>query len=47
MKVAFQGEPGAYGEDAVLACFEGAESVPCDSFGEVFARSLRGRLTLG
>lgn len=36
MKVAFQGEPGAFSEDAVLACFEGAEPVPCRSFEEVF-----------
>lgn len=36
MKVAFQGEPGAYSEDVVFACFPEAESVPCGSFGEVF-----------
>jgi len=47
MKVAFQGELGAYSEDAVLACFEGAESLPCDSFGEVFAAVASGNVDFG
>jgi prephenate dehydratase len=47
MKVAFQGEPGAYGEDAVLACFEGAESVPCGSFGKVFEVVALGKTDFG
>jgi prephenate dehydratase len=47
MKVAFQGELGAYGEDAVLACFEGAESLPCDSFEEVFGAAASGKVDFG
>ncbi|MBM4424841.1 MAG: prephenate dehydratase [Chloroflexi bacterium] len=38
MKVAFQGERGAYSEAASIAHFgEGIEPVPCESFDEVFA----------
>jgi prephenate dehydratase len=47
MRVAFQGQPGAYSEDAVFACFEGAESLPCDSFGEVFAAVASGNVDFG
>jgi prephenate dehydratase len=47
MKVAFQGEPGAYSEDAVFACFEEAESVPCGSFGEVFKAVASGNTDFG
>lgn len=47
MKVAFQGEPGAYSEDAVLACFEGAESVPYGSFKEVFDVVASGAVDFG
>lgn len=47
MKVAFQGEPGAYSEDAVFACFEGAESLPCGSFGEVFEAVASGSIDFG
>ncbi|MCZ7574736.1 MAG: prephenate dehydratase [Ardenticatenaceae bacterium] len=38
LRVAFQGEPGAYSEGAALAFF-GAETatVPCESFDDVFA----------
>ena len=36
MKVAFQGEPGAYSEQAVYDHFGAAEAVPCTSFEDVF-----------
>ncbi len=36
MKVAFQGEIGAYSEEAVLALFPEAEVVPLVSFERVF-----------
>ncbi len=36
-KVAFQGERGAYSEDAVVAAFgEGADTVPCVEFADAF-----------
>lgn len=47
MKVAFQGEPGAYGEDAVFACFEEAESMPCGSFEAVFEAVVSGKTVFG
>ncbi|MEA4907187.1 MAG: prephenate dehydratase [Chloroflexi bacterium] len=38
MKVAFQGEHGAYSEVAVFEHFgEGVEALPCESFDDVFA----------
>jgi prephenate dehydratase len=38
MKIAFQGEHGAYSEVAVIAHYgEGHETVPCHSFDEVFS----------
>jgi prephenate dehydratase len=36
MKVAFQGEPGAYSEQAVFEYFGEAETLPCESFDVVF-----------
>jgi prephenate dehydratase len=43
MRVAFQGEPGAYSEAAALEHF-GAETttVPCETFDEVFAQTESG-----
>ena len=35
-RVAFQGEPGAFSEEAVEQVFEEAEPVPCASFDDVF-----------
>ncbi len=37
MLVAFQGERGAYSEEAAVTLFSGAEVVPCAALGEVFA----------
>ncbi len=37
MKVAFQGEPGAYSEEAGYGYFEAPEMVPQESFDDVFA----------
>jgi arogenate/prephenate dehydratase len=47
MRIAFQGEPGAYSEAAALRFAPGAEAVPCRSFEEVFAAVVEGRSTLG
>jgi prephenate dehydratase len=37
MKIAFQGEPGAYSEAAALRFAPNTEVMPCRSFDEVFA----------
>ena len=37
MKIAFQGEPGAYSEQAVFEYFGGVEAQPCETFDAVFA----------
>ncbi len=42
MKVAFQGEPGAYSEQAVFNYFGNVETVPCESFDVMFDSVVSG-----
>lgn len=42
MKVAFQGEPGAYSEQAVFNYFGDVETVPCESFDVMFDSVVSG-----
>jgi len=43
MKVAFQGEPGAYSEQAVFNYFGDVETVPCESFDAMFDAVMTGK----
>jgi prephenate dehydratase len=46
--VAFQGAPGAFSEEAVLACFgPGARTVPCRAFEDVTRAVERGDVAFG
>lgn len=47
MKVAFQGEPGAFSEEASLAFFKNPTTVPCESFEGVFDSVTQGRCDVG
>jgi len=48
MKVAFQGEPGAYSEAAIFEHFGAqAESLPCETFEQVFERVAQGKARYG
>jgi prephenate dehydratase len=47
MKVAYQGEPGAYSERAVRSLFTDAEPLPCDSVRHAFSRVTSGEATFG
>lgn len=47
MKVAFQGEPGAYSEQAVYGHFGEVDVLPCESFEDVFAAVDLGRSEYG
>ncbi|MEO5894123.1 MAG: prephenate dehydratase [Vicinamibacterales bacterium] len=47
MKIAYQGEPGAYSEAAALRYAAKAEVMPCRSFEEVFAAVTEGRASRG
>ena len=47
MRMAYQGEPGAYSEAAALRLDAAAEAVPCGSFDEVFAAVEGGRASHG
>jgi prephenate dehydratase len=43
MKIAFQGEPGAYSEQAVYNYFGQVETQPCESFDAVFDAVVSGK----
>jgi len=47
MKVAFQGEPGAYSEQAVFNYFGDVETQPCESFDRVFDSVVSGACDAG
>ena len=47
MRIAFQGEPGAYSEAAALRFAPGAAVMPCRTFEEVFTAVAEGRATRG
>ena len=47
MRVAFQGEPGAYSEQAVFAYFGKVETQPCESFDAVFDSVVSGGCEFG
>ena len=46
MRVAFQGEPGAYSEQAVFDYFGKVETVPCESFDAMFDSVVSGKSTM-
>jgi prephenate dehydratase len=47
MKVAFQGEPGAFSEEASFGYFDSPETVPCESFDAVFEAVSSGQCERG
>ena len=47
MKIAFQGEPGAYSEQAVFNYFGDVETLPCESFDVVFDSVVSGASDAG
>jgi prephenate dehydratase len=47
MKIAFQGEPGAYGEQAVFDYFGEVETLPRESFDAVFGAVVTGAADAG
>ena len=47
MRIAFQGEPGAYSEAAALKFSDHADLLPCESFEGVFAAVANGKATHG
>jgi arogenate/prephenate dehydratase len=47
VRIAFQGEPGAYSEAAALRFSDHADVVPCESFEDVFAAVASGKATHG
>jgi prephenate dehydratase len=47
MRIAFQGEPGAYSEAAALRFSDHADLLPCESFEDVFASVAAGKVTHG
>jgi len=47
MRVAFQGEPGAFSEDAVITFSPDAETIPYKSWGDVFEVVFQGSADFG
>jgi prephenate dehydratase len=47
MRVAFQGEAGAYSEQAIFGYFGNVEALPCESFDSVFASVSTGECETG
>src|SRR5881392_2500068 len=47
MRIAFQGEPGAYSEAAALRFSPHAQTIPCTNFEDVFASVSTGKATHG
>ena len=47
MRIAFQGEPGAYSEAAALRFSDHADLLPCEAFEDVFAAVASGKATHG
>ena len=47
MRVAYQGEPGAYSERAVSALFPEADAMPCETVRLVFSRVTSGEAAFG
>ena len=47
MRIAYQGEPGAYSEAAALLFAADADLLPCRSFEDVFAAVAQGRAARG
>lgn len=47
LQVAFQGERGAYGEDAVIQFFGNVTTLPCRYFSDVFEAVLKDRAKAG
>ena len=47
MKVAFQGEPGAYSEEASSLFFNAPETVPCETFEAIFKVVSAGKCGFG
>ena len=47
MRVGFQGEPGAYSEQAVFDYFGQVETQPCETFDEVFGAVMSGACQSG
>ena len=47
MRIAFQGEPGAYSEAAAIRFSDHADLLPCESFDDVFTAVATGKATHG